>query len=285
MRRIVAFSNLSADGYFVATDGSVDWVVPDEEMDRYVADAVRQSGADTILFGRRTYQMFPAFWPNLLDEIPKIVFSRRLKQATWQSSRIVRELDPREIETMKMQHGGDMMVFGSGSIVTLLAAHRLIDEYQIVVNPVLLGAGRPLISGGLLNHTLDLAEEKRFPSGKLLLRYTLAKVAAPAPEPEEAREAPRKTAKKASAGSVKAADAALLRADAALATIVGSQPIARTQAMNKLLSYIKRKGLQDKQNRRMVNADDALRPLFGGKSHVSMNDLPALVEKHLKRQR
>src|SRR5213075_3467579 len=102
-----------------------------------------------------------------------------------------------EIETMKMQHGRDMMVFGSGSIVALLASHRLIDEYQLVVNPVLLGAGRPLISGGLMNHKLDLAEEKRFPSGKLLLRYTLAKVVVSAPEPEEVRQTPRKAAKKA----------------------------------------------------------------------------------------
>src|SRR5688572_7960626 len=126
MRLIVAFNNVSADGYFAAPDGNLNWVVPDPKMDKFAADAIRGGGTDTILFGRKTYQMFASFWPHVLDdsgtapdshtpgraspelramavmlnETPKIVFSKTLKEATWANSRLVRDLDPREIEKM-----------------------------------------------------------------------------------------------------------------------------------------------------------------------------------------
>jgi len=77
-------------------------------------------------------------------------------------------------------------------------------------------------------------------------------------------------------------DLGRVKADAALAKVVGSGQMSRKEITKKLWSYIKRKGLQDKQNRRMINADDALRPVFGGKSQVSMEDLPKLVDKRLK---
>ncbi|HEU4996926.1 MAG TPA: SWIB/MDM2 domain-containing protein [Gemmatimonadaceae bacterium] len=309
MRRIVAFNNVSADGYFAAPDGKLDWVVPDEEMDRYTAEAVGRGGTDTILFGRKTYQMFASFWPHVLDEsgtsadphtpgrrsaelramavmlneTPKIVFSGTLKEATWQNTQIVRKLDPREIGKMKQQRGQDMMIFGSSSIVSLLARHHLIDEYQFAVSPVLLGGGRTLVNSVPVKLKLDLEEEKRFPSGKLLLRYTLAEaVQTSQPEVEDVREVATKAPRKTAPRPEKVAAAELLHADAALAKIVGNQPMSRNQGMNALLSYIKRKGLQDKQNRRMINADDALRPVFGGKSQVNMVELPGLVDKHLK---
>src|SRR6266540_1395311 len=166
MRRIVMWNQVSADGYFAGPDGNLDWVVPDEEFDREVAEGIERSGtgptADTVLFGRRTYEQFAAFWPHALDESPaspnphaagrvspemramavmlneatKLVFSRTLKRVTWNNSHIRRELDPNEIEAMKEQPGNDMMIFGSGSLVSQLAQHGLIDEYQFVVMPV-----------------------------------------------------------------------------------------------------------------------------------------------------
>jgi len=101
----------------------------------------------------------------------KLVFSRTLPAATWRNSRVLRELDPRAIETMKGQPGRDMIIFGSGSIVSQLTEHRLIDEYQLAVCPVFVPGGRRLLSGVSTNPRLELLEAKRYGSGDVLLRY------------------------------------------------------------------------------------------------------------------
>jgi dihydrofolate reductase len=205
MRRIVMFNRVTADGYFAGPDGNLDWVVPDVELDRSAAAAIQHSDTDTatILFGRRTYQQFEAFWPHALDgsstaanphdadgpsremramavmlnESTKLVFSRTLKEVTWKNSHLLHELDPREVQAMKRQSGSDMLVFGSSSIVSQLTQHGLIDEYQIVVNPVLLGSGQPLLSGMSTSVRLDLLKAREFPSGNVLLRYARSRPA------------------------------------------------------------------------------------------------------------
>ncbi len=206
MRRIVAFNNVTADGYYAAPDGGLGWVIQDPELDRSImADADRAaalgSGTDpgTILFGRRTYEQFESFWPHALDDsrtapsphgpgrsvemrgmaiwvnaAKKIVFSRTRQEVTWSNSSIVRTFDPREIDAMKHQPGSDMLIFGSGSITSLLTRHGLIDEYQFVVNALLLGDGRSLLTGVPQSMRLKLLEAKAFPSGNVLLRYARA---------------------------------------------------------------------------------------------------------------
>ena len=195
MRQIVMFNRVTADGYFAGPDGNLEWVVPDEEVDKAGADAI--PGFDTIMFGRRTYELFEGFWRHAVDDSPtapdphgagrrsrehrafaiglnemtKLVFSRTLKDVTWRNSHLLRDLDPREIEAMKRQPGKDMIVFGSGSIVSQLTPHGLIDEYQFVVSPVLLGSGRLLLSGVSKSLRLDLLEAKRYQSGNVMLRY------------------------------------------------------------------------------------------------------------------
>jgi dihydrofolate reductase len=200
MRRIVMFNRVSADGYFAAPDGNLNWVVPDEEIDKLAAEAA--PGSDNIiLFGRRTYDLFEAFWPHALDDSPtapdphsarrrtpeiramavwinqatKLVVSRSRKEVTWSNSRLLHELDPREIEAIKRQPGKDIMIFGSGSIVSQLTQHGLIDEYQFVVVPILLGSGRPLLNDVSKSSRLNLQEAKQFHSGNVRLRYALAK--------------------------------------------------------------------------------------------------------------
>ncbi len=194
MRRIYVFNRITADGYFAGPDGNLDWVVPEEELDREAVKSIGQY--DTVLFGRRTYEMFESFWPKavtefmtspnphdagqlspemramgvFLNEANKIVFSKSLKEARWKNSHIV-EFDPGKIRRMKEEPGKDMIVFGSGSIVTLLTQHRLIDEYGIIVSPVFLGTGKPMISGAAAKLKLDLQEAKQYPSGNVKLRY------------------------------------------------------------------------------------------------------------------
>jgi len=94
-----------------------------------------------------------------------------MKDVTWRNSRVLRELDPREIEIMKGQPGKDLIVFGSGSIVSQLTQHGLIDEYQFVVCPIVLGSGQPLVRGVSKGLRLDLLEAKELPSGDVILRY------------------------------------------------------------------------------------------------------------------
>jgi dihydrofolate reductase len=195
MRRIVMFNRVTVDGFFAGPDGSLDWVVPDKDLDRAGASGI--PGTDTVLFGRRTYEMFAAFWPYALDDSPtspnphmprqrspemramstmlneatKLVFSRTLKEVTWNNSRVLPTFDPREIEAMKRQPGKDMIVFGSGSIVSQLTKHGLIDEYQFVVDPVLLGKGKRLLGDLPTSTKLELKEAKAYPSGNVMLRY------------------------------------------------------------------------------------------------------------------
>ena len=195
MRQIVVFDRVSADGYFSASDGNLNWAVPEPELDKGAASSL--DGAGTMLFGRRTYDMFESFWPKALGDGPtapdphadgrrntemhamavwineseKIVFSRTRQSVTWKNSRLIKEFDPREVTALKEQPGRNIMVFGSGSIASLLTEHDLVDEYQLIVNPVLLGGGQSLLRGVSATRKLELLESTTYPSGNVKLRY------------------------------------------------------------------------------------------------------------------
>jgi dihydrofolate reductase len=194
-RSIVIFEWLTTDGYFAGPDGNLNWVVPDDEQAKDAAAGML--GADIVLFGRRTYELFEGFWRKALqdsstapdphrpgqrskehraiavwmNDATKLVFSRTLKEVTWNNARLVRELDVEEIAALKQQPGKTMMIFGSGSIVAQLTQNSLIDEYQFVVCPVFLGAGRRLLEGVSKSVKLELLESRKYPSGDVSLRY------------------------------------------------------------------------------------------------------------------
>jgi len=190
-RRIIAFDSVSVDGYFAAEGGGLDWTMPERALDDETAS--RLDGHGTILFGRRTYDMFASYWPSVTDTsvephngrpitaahramgawinaAEKIVWSRTRADVTWSGSRLIRDFDPREVAAWKKAPGRDMMIFGSGSIVALLARHGLMDEYQLLVNPVLLGGGRTLVEGAP-RARLELIDSTTYPSGNVKLRY------------------------------------------------------------------------------------------------------------------
>ena len=146
MRRIVVFDRVSADGYFSAPDGNLNWVVPEEDLDKE-ATTNMDGQQGTLMFGRRTYEMFASFWPHQLEnpagsedphmpgrrppemkamakfinEAVKIVFSRTLKDVMWKNSRLINKFEPREVERIKQEPGADILIFGSGTIVSQLA--------------------------------------------------------------------------------------------------------------------------------------------------------------------
>ena len=199
MRQLVMFNRVSADGYFASADGKLDWVVPDDAVDSEGAKGIPQT--DTVLFGRRTYEMFASFWPQFVDDpkgasdphntgrkspamremaaflnnAKKVVFSKTLKEAKWKNSEIRKTFDPQEVANMKKESGKDMIIFGSGSIVSLLSQNNLIDEYRFVVCPVFLESGQSLLTGGSKALRLDLEKSKQYPSGNLMLSYVPAK--------------------------------------------------------------------------------------------------------------
>lgn len=188
MRRIVAFDNVSADGFFSDLEGSLDWATPDPEVNAYVMG--QGAPVDTALFGRVTYEHFEAFWPRAaenaslpadlrafadsLGAMTKIVYSTTRRGVTWKNSRIEPVLRAADVAQLKRAPGGDIIVFGSGSIVSALADHGLIDEFQFVVNPVYLGQGKSLLATSKKHASLRLLDAKPFASGNLLLRYAPA---------------------------------------------------------------------------------------------------------------
>jgi len=182
MRKILVFNNLSLDGMFSDAQGGVGWAKRDgDELTEYV----KQSRGDvaTYLFGKTTYQMFASFWPTpagkaanpyfakILGEGRKIVFSKTLTKADWENTVIEPTADAKTIARLKAAKGGDCLIFGSGRLVRDLARQGLIDEYQLVLNPVILGNGHPMF-GPLPDHIeLHLLEAKPFKNGTVLLRY------------------------------------------------------------------------------------------------------------------
>jgi dihydrofolate reductase len=196
MRKIVMFNLVSADGYFARRDGSLDWFVWDADLDRFSAETIQRF--DTVLLGRTTYQLFADYWPRAakdpatkpddkiiadrLDAMTKIVFSTSLERATWQNSRLLRAVEPAEIEALKRQAGSDIVVYGSGSIVRQLSAAGLIDEYRFIVNPVILGDGRALFDDPRAGAALELGDIRQFPAGNVQIRYRRSQ--RPAAQPE-----------------------------------------------------------------------------------------------------
>ena len=180
---------------FADVDGKLDWTVSDDELDSNAAKSL--PGADTILFGRRTYEDFESFWPKALsdaatspdphakgrmsgairelaiwiNEATKLVFSKKRKEFSWKNSRLLGEFEPRKVAALKEQPGKAIMLFGSGTIATLLTEHGLIDEYHFIVGPVLLGRGRNLLTSVPKLRKIELVESKVYPSGNILLRY------------------------------------------------------------------------------------------------------------------
>jgi dihydrofolate reductase len=182
MRKVIAAEHVTLDGLFAGPNGEIDWFKPpNKEMAKY---AINQLGiTDTILFGRVTYEMMASYWPSAsaptedpilidwMNNLPKIVFSKTLKKAEWKNSRLIKDNIAEEIQKMKRQPGKDMVILGSGSIVSAFTDLGLIDEYQLFVNPIVLGKGKPLFKELNDRHKLKLTNTKTFSNGVVLLHY------------------------------------------------------------------------------------------------------------------
>ncbi len=184
MRRVMVFNFVSLDGYFVDAHGDMSWAHADDPESRaFAAENASGGGEGEFLFGRVTYDLMARYWPTPLarqnDPVvaeamnarPKIVFSRTLEHPSWANTRVVKGDVAAEVRKMKSQPGGDMVIFGSGTIISPLAQVGLIDEYQLVVNPIVLGAGRSMFEGVKEKLALRLIRSRVFGNGNVFLCY------------------------------------------------------------------------------------------------------------------
>lgn len=181
MGKLNAFSFVTLDGYFQGPKGDISWHRHGAEESEYAAEGLKSESI--LLFGRVTYEMMAGYWPTPMaaknspivaegmNKAEKIVFSRTLKKAEWNNTRVVKGNIVKEMKRMKEMPGKDMTLLGSGSIVAQFAEAGLIDEFQIMVDPVVLGNGTSIFKG--VKHKLDLklTATKMFKSGVVLLCY------------------------------------------------------------------------------------------------------------------
>lgn len=185
MRNLILQEFLSLDGLASGPNGSTDFIPAAMEGDDSFGH--RQShfldAVDLILLGRVTYELFVEYWPNVtegkekefadkLNAIDRVVFSRSFDRAPWgkwKESRIVRTDPADEVRSLKAQQGKDIVIWGSLTLARSLMAEKLIDQYQLITLPVVLGEGTPLF--GDESFRLKRKETKAFPSGGMLSTY------------------------------------------------------------------------------------------------------------------
>jgi dihydrofolate reductase len=185
MRRLILQEWISLDGYAVDGEGSLDFF-PASETDRY-SDRDQLAfldSVDTILLGRKTYELFVDYWPTAttdeeiiaerLNELPKLVFSNSLSEApwgTWPPAQIVRGDAVAEIERLKAQEGQHMVLWGSLSLAQDLMAADLIDEYHLQLCPTLVGGGRELFPPRQGYENLERVDLRTYDTGVVFLHY------------------------------------------------------------------------------------------------------------------
>ncbi len=184
MRTLNVFNNISLDGYFVDAHGDMSWVYsmkPDPELDAFVSNNAQGDGV--LLFGRITYDMMASYRPTEqarqampavadgMNRAEKVVFSRTMKKATWNNTRLINGNIVDEVRKMKKEPAAGMVILGSGSIVSQLTQAGLVDSFQVVVVPVILGSGRKMFEGMKDRVRLSLQNSRSFRNGKVVLTY------------------------------------------------------------------------------------------------------------------
>jgi dihydrofolate reductase len=181
MRKIFAFEVATVDGYYEGPNQEFDWPIVDEEFNEFAIDQLDE--ADTLLFGRATYEVMASFWPTPMAEqadpevsarmngYSKIVVSRTLDTAGWANTRVIKDDVDSELTRLKNQPGKDIVIFGSFSLTVDLLKLGLVDEVRIMVSPIILGSGKSLFHTAGERIRLKLRDARTFTSGNVLLSY------------------------------------------------------------------------------------------------------------------
>jgi dihydrofolate reductase len=186
MRKLVLFMHLSLDGFAAGPNGELDFMTYNEELAQWADELMKTVGAP--VYGRKTYQLMEGYWPTVLkkpnapkqslahaqwvEDIPKIVFSRTLDEATWNNTRLIKDNIAEEIGKLKQEPGKDLVIFGSPGLSADLMNLGLIDEYRFTVHPVILGEGLSMFKDNKAKSKLKLMESGTLKSGVVTLYYT-----------------------------------------------------------------------------------------------------------------
>jgi dihydrofolate reductase len=184
MQKLIVFNHVSLDGYFVDAEESMSWAKmaePDKEWNDFVAENAKGDGA--LVFGRKTYELMMQYWPTpmaaqhqpvvaeRMNAMPKFVVSKTLHQATWNNTTLLKGDAADNIRKLKKESSRGMCILGSGTLVADLAEEGLIDEFQVVLNPIVLGKGRTMFEGVRANIGLKVTKERKFSNGCVYLCY------------------------------------------------------------------------------------------------------------------
>ncbi|HLN71783.1 MAG TPA: dihydrofolate reductase family protein [Prolixibacteraceae bacterium] len=185
MRKLIFFMHTSLDNFVAGLNGEMDWIKVDDEIFDFVGTMT--DDADTALYGRVTYQMMEAYWPDAgnkpgatkhdkehstwYNKVPKIVLSKTLNESALKNTRVISENITENINAVKQKDGKNIIIFGSPSASNTLLRKGLVDEFWIFLNPILLGQGIPLFTDITETIPLNLVETKTFNNGVIALHY------------------------------------------------------------------------------------------------------------------
>lgn len=181
-RRVVASTYVTLDGYI---DEPGKWSFPFWSQEASDFKARELFASDALLLGRITYEGFAAAWPTMegtgefgakMNAMPKYVASRTLDTATWNAT-IIKGDVAEAVGRLKQQGGGDLLIGGSGQLIDYLSGHDLIDEYRLMVHPIVLGGGEKRLFRHAPRRTLELVDSVTFPTGVTVLTYRPAAAA------------------------------------------------------------------------------------------------------------
>lgn len=181
MKKVILFNMVTLDGFFEGPNHAIDWHRVDDEFNDF---AIAQLNTiDVLLFGRVTYELMANYWPSTgaveddpviakkMNSMPKIVFSTTLEKADWNNTRLVKVNAVNEVQNLKQQPGKDLLLMGSATLAATLIRSGLLDEYRLIINPVILGSGTPLFKDMEKPLNLKLLKTKTFQNGNVLLYY------------------------------------------------------------------------------------------------------------------
>jgi dihydrofolate reductase len=185
MRKLTVFNFITLNGFYKGPDNDISWHRHGAEETEYSEGSLRSD--NILLFGRITYEMMASWWPTPMaaeaypevakgmNNAEKIVFSTIIEDPKWNNTKVISEIIVEQIRELKKQPGKNMTILGSGSIVSQFARAGLIDEYQIMIDPVVLCSGTPIFNDMKQGMVLTLTNSKIFKSGTVLLSYKPSK--------------------------------------------------------------------------------------------------------------
>lgn len=185
MKKIISTHWISLDGFIAGPMGELDWIRGDDQLSGYEIGLV--TAASTLLLGKGTYQDFAQYWPAVptnpnaapwektyaerINRLDKVVISHNLQAAKWPTSELWRDIDVARLNELKARPGGDIVTYGSATIVQQLTDLGLVDEYHWLIHPIVLGKGRRLLDNIEKRFDIELVDSERFNSGVMKLIY------------------------------------------------------------------------------------------------------------------